>query len=416
MTGIERKAIQSVAIVGASLGGATAAQALRQRGFDGRIILIGDEQWLPYQRPPLSKDYLFPGIDEAAITLRDTAWYDNNRVEIRLGKRAVRLSLADRGVVLDDGSVVRADTILLTTGARPRTLPALEHATNVHYLRTRDDADRLARAVKPGVRLAIVGMGVIGAEVAATASRAGAIVSVVEPAATPMSRTLGSLAGDWLARTHARHGVAMYFQSTVQQFVITASKVRGVLLDSGTRLECDSVVVGIGVDPAVELAKSAGLAVENGIIVDQSSTTSNPHVFAAGDVANQPGFFGGRTRLETFHNTSMQAAAAAAAILGEKVDCRQPCTFWSDQFCYNVQLSGHVRDDMQVVVRGSLAENAFTIFYLSDGVLNGALTVNQAPEMAVAKRMILARKRFDASALADVATPLRSLLASSAAQ
>lgn len=250
----------------------------------------------------------------------------------------------------------------------------------------------------------------IGAEVAATATRAGATVAAVEPAPAPMVRSFGRIAGTWLARAHNERGVRTHFGRRPASFEIEGDMVRSVLLDRGERLDCDAVVVGIGVEPATELAEAAGLAVHDGILVDQRCATSNPHVFAAGDVANQPGFFGGRARLETFHNAAGQAEAAAAAILGEDVDCRQPCTFWSDQYEFNIQSAGRVREESRAVIRGSVSEDAFAIFYLDEGVLEGVVTVNRAADMAVAKRMIHSRRSLDPDTLADESVPLRALL------
>lgn len=407
----DTRVIRTVAIIGASLAGARAAETLRARGFDGRVLLIGEEPWLPYQRPPLSKDYLWPGGDESAILLRPADWYEANRIEARLGVKAERLDLRAREVRLSDGSDVQADAFLLATGSRPRRLPALEGAANVHYLRTRDDAARLAGALTPGARILVVGMGVIGAEVAATATRAGARVVAVEPAPTPMLRSFGSVAGAWLARAHAERGVEAHFGRMPERFEREGGLVRGVTLDGGERFDRDAVVVGIGVEPADELAREAGLDVDNGILVDRRSATSCPFVYAAGDVANQPGFFGGRARLETFHNAAAQAEAAAAAMLGEDVDACQPCSFWSDQYDFNIQSAGRVRDECRAVVRGSVSDGDFTLFYLADDLLEGVVTVNRPADMAVAKRMIPARRAFDPAALADSSVPLRSLLA-----
>lgn len=402
--------IHTVTIIGASLAGSRAAQALRERGFDGRVVLIGEEPQYPYQRPPLSKDYLWPGANESAILLHSEDWYEANRIETLLGAKADRIDLRSRTVRFSDGRSLRTDIMLLTTGSRPRRLAALNGAGNVHYLRTLDDAARLGAALRPGARIVVIGMGVIGAEVAATATRAGASVVVVEPAATPMLRSLGSIAGIWLARTHADRGVKAFFKRKPDRFDLEGGMVRAVHLDSGERLDCDAVLVGIGVEPASELAEEAGLEVYNGIVVDTRSATSNRSVFAAGDVANPPGFFGGRARLETFHNAAAQAEVAAASILGEDVDCRQPCTFWSDQFEFNIQCSGRVRDESDAVVRGNVSEDAFSIFYLAGGILEGVVTVNRPADMAVAKRMIIGRRSFDPGALADASIPLRALL------
>lgn len=403
--------LKSIAIVGANLAGGRAAEALRSNGFDGRVVLIGEEPWRPYQRPPLSKQYLTDGQAPADFFLRDESWYEAHRVELLLGTRAEGLDLASGGIRLAGGGTVAADGILLTTGARARRLPLRgADASNVHHLRTKDDADRLANAMRPGTRLVVIGMGVIGAEVAASARMAGCDVTVVEPAATPMSRSLGTTVGRWLAGIHAGQGVSLHFNSQVARLAVEDGLARAVVLDNDRILPCEAVVVGIGVEPAVDLARGAGLLVDNGIVVDARGATSHPQVFAAGDVTNQPGFFGGRVRLETYHNAVAQAETAAGGMLSGTVGYCQPCWFWSDQYGINLQVVGRVREAATCVMRGSMASGAFTAFYLDDGILEGVLTVDRPADMAVARRMVQSRNRFAPRDLADPDLPLRTIL------
>lgn len=404
--------VESVAIVGANLAGGRAAEALRQAGFEGTVTLIGEERWLPYERPPLSKEVLWdPTRLPETFFLHDEAWYSEKRIDLRLGQRAEALDLAGGGVRLAGGATVRADRIILATGGRARLLPmAGADAPNVHHLRTKDDADRLAPDLRAGARIVVIGMGVIGAEVAASARKAGCEVIAVEPAPVPMIRMLGRRFGNWLGQQHARHGVAARFGIGVRALAVDAGRVVAVELDDGSRIDCDAVVVGIGIVPAIELARDAGIEVASGIVVDRQCRTSHPNVFAAGDVAEQPGFFGGRARVETYQNAGEQAMAAAHALLGRDVDYLRPAWFWSDQYDLNIQVAGHIEDSFTSIVRGSPEEAKFTAFFLNDGVVEGVLTVNRAADMGTGRRLVERRVKADPAVLADEAVPMRSLL------
>lgn len=404
--------VETIAIIGANLAGGRAAEALRAGGFEGRIALIGEERWRPYERPPLSKEVLW---DRSKLPdgffLQNEAWYDANRVELRLGTRAEALDLAGGGVRLASGETLPADRILLATGGRARMLPlAGADAPNVHHLRTYDDAQRLAGDLRPGAHVVVIGMGVIGAEVAASARKSGCEVTAIEPAPAPMTRTIGAHFGSWLGRQHEAEGVRLHFGLGVSALSLEGGRVNAVLCDDGTRIACDAVVVGIGIIPAVELAAEAGLEVGNGVIVDRQCRTSHPNVFAAGDVANQPSFFGGRVRLETYQNAADQAVAAAQAMLGMPTDYLRPCWFWSDQYDLNIQVSGRISDDLPQVVRGDPESREFTVFFLSDEVVAGVLTVNRAVDMGVGKRMVERGMVVHPGALRDASVPLRQLL------
>lgn len=405
--------IETVAIVGAGVGGARGAEALRNAGFDGRVLLIGAERWLPYERPPLSKSYLHgEAARQPSIYLHDDAWYIEHGVELMLGTPVEAVDPRAGTLRLADGRTPRVDKVLMATGAHPRRLklPGAS-AANVHYLRSKDDADGIARALRPGARLLVVGMGVIGAEIAATARLAGCEVTVVEPAPSPMLRSLGTRFGTWLGRVHTDNGVTCRFGIGVERFVTDAAgDVRAVECADGSLVECDAVVVGIGIDPAVGLARDAGLALGNGIRVDSACRTSNPLIFAAGDVTDQPGFNGSRVRLETFHNAADQAAAAAASMLGAHIDYRRPCRFWSDQYELNLQAVGRLEDRLPVVTRGSVGEASFTAFFLDDGVVAGALAVNRPADASMLGRLVEQRLSIDPGRLADACLPLRDLV------
>ncbi len=404
--------MRSVAIVGANLAGGRAAEALRQAGFDGRISLIGEEPLRPYERPPLSKEFLWNTSQAPAnFFLQDEEWYAQNRIDLLLNTRVESLDLTGGGVRLAGGQMVIADKVLLATGGHARKLNlAGAECSNVHYLRTCEDAARMAVDLRPGARVVIVGMGVIGAEVAASAIKLGCDVTVVEPLAAPMERALGKRFGQWLGNEHRKRGVKTHFNRGVTGFKFANERVSAVEIDDGTLIPCDAVVVGVGIIPATSLAIDAGLTVNNGIVVDRRCQTSNPAVFAAGDVAEQDGFFGGRFRQETFQNAADQAQAAALAMLGHEVAYCKPMWYWSDQFDLNIQFSGQIPVQAEIVVRGDIESNAFIAFFLSDKIIDGVLTVNRAADMGIGKRLVERRLSAGADRLGDTGVSLRELL------
>lgn len=404
--------ISAVTIVGANLAGARAAETLRQLGFDGLITLVGEEPWLPYERPPLSKELLWnQGRLPASFFLHDENWYVENQIDLRLGGRAKELNCRTGEVRLRNGELLRADRILLATGGSARRLP-LEgaDAPNVHHLRTRDDADRLSAALQPGCHVVVIGMGVIGSEVAASARKLGCEVTAIDPAPAPMMRVLGQRFGSWLADVHRSKGVDVRCSTGVSGLVGGRDgMIRAVECTDGSRVSCDAVVVGIGILPRTELAKGTGLHLRDGITVDRQCMTSHPNVFAAGDVADQPNFFGGRVRMETYQNAADQGAAAARAMIGSEVDYLRPCWFWSDQYEYNIQVAGKVDGGLQHVVRDHGGES-FSAFFKSADVLVGMLTVNRPADMAIGKRLIEWRNVVKDDQLEDSSIPLRAIL------
>jgi 3-phenylpropionate/trans-cinnamate dioxygenase ferredoxin reductase subunit len=404
--------MKSVAVVGANLAGGRAVEALRQAGFDGRITLIGEEPWRPYERPPLSKEVLWdPANVPDNFFLHDEAWYADNRIDMRLGARAEALDLAASGVRLTGGELIQADRILLATGGSARKLNMEgADAVNVHYLRTRDDATRMAADLKDGARILIVGMGVIGAEVAASAVKLGCRVTAIEPLAAPMIRALGPQFGQWLGEEHRQRGVDTRFGRGVNAMKVAGGRVTQVELDDGSLIDCDAVVVGVGIVPEISLARDAGIATNNGILVDRQCRTGNANVFAAGDVAEQDSFFGGHIRQETYQNAADQAQAAALAMLGQEVDYCKPVWYWSDQFDLNIQFCGHIPVQAEVTLRGDLASNQFAAFFQSGETIEGVLTVNRAPDMGIGKRLVERRAKAQAAQLADADVSLRDIL------
>ena len=403
---------KGVVIIGANLAGGRAAEALRTAGYEGAITLIGDETELPYERPPLSKEVLTePDTLPAQFYILDSAYYAENNIDLRLGVRAERLDTVGQKVELSDGSEVAFEQVILATGARVRRLNIEgSDLKGIHYLRTLEDARALSEELKPGARIGFIGMGVIGAEVAASARKRGCEVITIEPLEIPMARALGPRFGAWLAQVHREEGVDVRLGCGVSSILGEQGRVNGVILNDGEQVDLDALVVGIGVIPNLELAEAAGLAIDNGIVVNEFAQTSNPAIYAVGDVANSPLYFGGRGRCETYQNAQDQAIFAARAIAGQAEPYLKPQWFWTDQFDINIQVLGDVISDAEVVIRGDENSRQFSAFFVQDNLIRGLLTVNQAKDMGAGRRLLERSIPVDTVALADVNIDLRQLL------
>jgi 3-phenylpropionate/trans-cinnamate dioxygenase ferredoxin reductase component len=383
------------AIVGASLAGAKAAETLRAEGFDGRVVLFGAEEHIPYERPPLSKGYLQGRAD--APFVHPAEWYAEQDIDLRLGTRVTALDPAAHEVETAEGERLRYTKLLLTTGSSVRRL------ADAVTLRTLDDSDRLRAAFREGVRVVIVGAGWIGLEVAAAARAAGAEVTVLEQAAAPLLAVLGPEMAAVFARLHVEHGVDLRCGVAVR-----AVRSDAVLLDDGA-VPADLVVAGIGVTPDVDLARGAGLTVDNGVVVDEHLRSSDPDVFAAGDVANayHP-FLRRHVRVEHWANALNQPVVAAKAMLGQDVAYDRLPYFFTDQYDLGMEYTGLAEGEL--VVRGDLDGREFVAFWLREGRLTAAMNVNVwtgVPEAA--QRLIRAGARLDAAKLADPEVALDSL-------
>jgi 3-phenylpropionate/trans-cinnamate dioxygenase ferredoxin reductase component len=392
--------IESVVVAGAGQTAAVAARTLRRRGFEGRVTLVGAEPHVPYQRPPLSKEYLAgeDGRDELYLLTPD--WCECNGVELRLGAAATAIRPAERSLELADGSSLRAGALLIATGGRPRRLPGIE-GDRVRYLRTIEDADRLRAELRPGTRVVVIGAGFVGCEVASTAIDLGAQVTLVEQAGRPFGHVLGDLMGDVMAALLRTGGVDLRTGEKVEGCTETASGAV-VTTSGGASLEADVVVVGAGMVPNVEAVTGAGLETAGGIPVDEYCRTSVDGVYAAGDVALQwRPELGRRVRAEHFDNANAQGMAAAKNILGGKSAHTAPPWFWSDQFGRNLQHAGHCDGTDRLVVRGRVEDFDFIAFYLAGGVLRGAFTVDRGGDLAVARQLIGAGAAPDPDVLRD---------------
>ncbi|MGI8665046.1 MAG: NAD(P)/FAD-dependent oxidoreductase [Jatrophihabitans sp.] len=406
---------ETFVIVGASLAGAKAAEALRARGFDGRLVLIGAEPHLPYERPALSKGSLAASTDREKVFVHPEGWYGEHDVELRLGQEVTRLDRAGHRVELADGSVLDYHKLLLATGASPRTLDVPgATADGVHYLRTIDDSEALRELLGGLGRLVVIGAGWIGLEVAAAARQAGVEVSVVETADLPLLRVLGPEVAQVFADVHREHGVRFHFGATLAEILTEAGRVSGVQLGDGTVIESDAVLVAVGAAPNSDLAEAAGLAVDNGILVDAALRTSDPDVFAAGDVANalHP-LLGKRIRVEHWANALNQPATVAAGMRGEQAEYENLPYFYTDQYDLGMEYVGYVEPAGydRVVFRGDLAGREFIAFWLSDNRLLAGMNVNVWDVTDPIKALVRSGAQLDPEQLADPGRDLAELAA-----
>jgi NADPH-dependent 2,4-dienoyl-CoA reductase/sulfur reductase-like enzyme len=404
----------SIVIVGGGLAGAKAAEALREQGYDGRLVLVAAERHLPYERPPLSKDYLAGNTARDDFEVHDQAWYDDQRVELMLGRRAVSLDPAAHSVGLDDGPAIGYDKLILATGSSPRHL-AVEGADagNVLTLRTVDDSDRIKEALVAGRRLVIIGGGWIGMEIASGARGRDVAVTVVEAAELPLSRVLGPEVARSFLGLHREHDVAFELGALLHGFEVDDGSVSGAELGDGRRLPADLVVVGIGAAPNVELAESAGLQVDNGVLVDAGLRTSDPDIFAVGDIANQDHrLLQMRVRVEHWANALNQPATAAANALGGTATYDELPYFFSDQYDLGMEYIGHAPPGSyaQVVTRGDVGGREFIAFWLDaeQRVLAG-MNVNVWDVVDQVKTLILSQQPVDLARLANPDVDLAAL-------
>jgi 3-phenylpropionate/trans-cinnamate dioxygenase ferredoxin reductase subunit len=397
-------------IIGASLAGAKAAQALREEGFDGRVVLIGEEPVRPYERPPLSKDYLQGKAEADAAFVHDPGYYARHDIELRLSTRVRGLEPRDRQVVLASGERLGYDAVLLATGAAPRRLriPGAGLA-GVHYLRDLADAERLRAAITAAGRVVVIGAGWIGCEVAASARQLGADVAVVGLGRLPLERVLGPELGRFYRDVHADHGVRLRLGVGVEA-LRGGDRVEEVRLADGTALPADVVVVGVGVAPRVELAEAAGLALDNGVVTDQYLAASEAGVFAAGDVASawHP-VLARRIRLEHWSSALNQGPAAARNMLGRRVPYEQIPYFYSDQYDIGMEYSGHAPDWDRVVFRGDPASREFIAFWLKDGRVAAGMNVNVWDVADPIAALVAAGRRVEESRLLDPDVELATL-------
>ena len=346
-------------IIGGGLAGAKAVEALRDSGFDGEIIFFAEEEHLPYERPPLSKEYLAGKKSLSDFTVQNSDWYRDHNVDLRLGSRVSALNPAEHTVALPDGGTVRYEKLLLATGSASRRLPIPgSDAAAVHYLRTYDDAEALNSVLTEGSSLAVVGAGWIGLEVTAAARQRGVDVTVVETAKQPLLAALGETVGEVFAKLHRDHGVDLRLEAQVEEIATTDGKATGLKMRDGSTVAADAVLVAVGAKPNVELAEQAGLSMgDGGVLVDASLRTSDPDIYAVGDIAAaEHPLFGGRIRTEHWANALKQPAVAVEGMLGKPGEYAELPYFFTDQYDLGMEYVGHAPSFERVVFRATLPD------------------------------------------------------------
>jgi 3-phenylpropionate/trans-cinnamate dioxygenase ferredoxin reductase component len=401
----------TILIVGAGQAGAQAVDTLRREGFGGRLVLIGDEPHLPYQRPPLSKQFLAGEMTAERLPFRHHAFYEQHRIELKLGLPALSIDPVGRRVTLADAQVLSYDRLLLSLGARSRPLgcPGAE-LPGIHYLRSIADVDAIRAALRVGARVVIIGGGYIGLETAATARKLGCAVTVLEMADRVMNRVVASRVSEYFEHEHRTQGIKIVCNTRVVRLEGARSVERVVCAD-GSSYEADLLIAGIGAVPETKLAADAGLTCENGIVVDSHCCTSDPAIYAAGDCTNHPSVrFGMRVRLESVDNAFEQGKSAALNMLERATVHDRVPWFWSDQFDNKLLIVGLSQGFDQQILRGDPATRAFTVCYLKGGELIALEAVNHSKDYMAGRKLIAERARPDTEKLADQRIPLKDTI------
>ncbi len=404
--------MDKVVIVGGGQAAFSTASSLRQWGYDGQLVILGDEVTPPYQRPPLSKTYLLGEFPSERLLFKPDAWYEQNRIDLMLDARAERIDLDDRSVLTTRGNRVSFERLVLATGASPCELPDLPSAeySNVHLLRSLTDVEAIRETLPDTGHVLIVGGGYIGLETAATMRKLGHEVTVIEREHRLLARVTVEPVSDYYENLHRSHGVDIRTGVTVEHWLSEDASVSAATLSDGTSVEVSAVLVGIGVRPNTELAAAAGIEVDNGILVDEDARSSAPTVFAAGDCANRPlVHYGCRGRLESVHNALEQGKLAAAAMLRRPRPTEDLPWFWSDQFDIKLQIAGLPMPEDDVIVRGDPDSNSFSILTTRDGRLTSANAIGAPRDFIAAKQLIAARVPVRQTDIADPAIPLKDL-------
>lgn len=402
-----------VVILGGGHAGGSAAAFLRQYGYEGPITIIGEEPIPPYQRPPLSKAWLKGEADADTLALRPDSFYAEKDIRLRLSTKAVSIQRSARTVTLEGGETVPYDTLILATGATPKRLriPGAE-LEGVQVLRSAADAELLKLALGPGKRLAVVGGGYIGLEAAASARALGADAVVIEALPRILTRSSCEALSDFFTDYHRAHGVEFELNARIEAFEGRDGHVTGVRLADGRVIACNDVVIGIGVVPNDALARDAGLQSVDGVVVDETARTADPHVYAIGDVTHRPmPMYDRMHRLESVANALEQAKQAAAAIAGRPAPPHEVTWNWSDQYDVKLQVAGMPFDTDDTLLRGDPAAAKFAVFHLKGPVIRAVEAVNAPAEFMAARQLIGSQKPIDRAKLADTAVSMKEVAA-----
>ena len=402
---------RNIIVVGAGQAGMQAVQSLRMGGYKGDLCLLGDEAALPYQRPPLSKAYMKGELDKERLFFKEVSWFHDNDVDLRVSISVTSIDRSAQTVEIEGAEHLPYDALILATGSRPRALPT-EGANlhGVHDLRTLADVDKIRPDMKPGHSMAIIGAGYIGLEAAAVARQMGLNVTVIEMAPRVLARVTSPVMSEFYESEHTAQGVKILTNARLDKLTGKDGRVTAAHLADGSKIDADIVLVGIGILPNQELAEQAGIACDNGIIVDRDCRTSDPLVFAIGDCASRPLVHYGRTgRLESVHNALEQGKLAAAAILGKPRPPEDCPWFWSDQYDLKLQIAGLSQDYDELVLRGNPADRKFAVFYLLNGTLIAVDAVNSAPEFLASKKLIMNGVKVSPKALSDTSISMKEI-------
>ncbi len=397
-------------IVGAGHAAGQLAASLRQGSFEGEIVLIGDEPYIPYQRPPLSKKFLAGEIEIDRVYFKPPEFYDEANVTLRLGETVTEISASAQTLTLASGEVLAYDKLALTTGSRVRKIncPGSD-LKGLHYLRTIDDVDRLREEFKPDKKLVIVGAGYIGLEVAAVARKHGLDVLVLEMESRVLARVTSPEMSAFFQKVHQEAGVDIRLETALSGFE-GDDRLERVICGEKT-FDADLALIGIGIVPNIELAEAAGVTCDNGIVVDEFCQTSDPNIFAAGDCTNLPsGLYQRRVRLESVQNALEQAKTAAAAMLGTQKEYDQVPWFWSDQYDLKLQIAGLAQGYDEVVLRGDPGARKFAAFYLKGGQLIAVDAINAAPEYMMGRKLIGEKAVVSPTRLADTSISMKEVV------
>jgi len=403
--------MKQVVIVGASHAAAESIASLRKFGWQGKIVLVGDEAMLPYQRPPLSKAYYKGEVEAEKLLIRPESFYQKNEVDLMLGRRVTSIDRDNKSIELDSSESVAYDYLILATGTRARRLP-IEGADleNIHYLRSKEDVDGIKASLSPGAKLLIVGAGYIGLEVAASAVKQGVEVIVFEAMDRVLARVTSPEVSTFYQKLHKEEGVEIRLNASLEKFEQSGSRLCAIDGD-GERIEFDSAIVGIGVIPNIELAEEAKLSCDNGIVVNEYAQTDDTTIYAIGDCSNHHNIlYDRRIRLESVPNAVEQAKVAAKSICGEPIVYDQLPWFWSDQYDVKLQTAGLLQGHDEVVIRGDRESRKLAAFYLKQGVLIAVDALNSPAEFMLSKKLIQQKASPNSEQLADPSVSLKELL------
>jgi 3-phenylpropionate/trans-cinnamate dioxygenase ferredoxin reductase subunit len=403
--------MNEIVVIGSGQAAVQAVMSLKRNEFSGSIKIIGEEDHLPYQRPPLSKDFLLEGYRPERVSLKKIEFYEENGVDLILGKRAESIDASLKEIVLSGEIKINYDQLILATGSRVRKLnvPGSDKK-GLYYLRDLDDANALKQRLKKSKQMVIVGAGYIGLEVASVAASLGVEVTVIEMANRVMNRTVDPVISSYYQKLHESHGVKIHLDNGLKEFEGDDS-VTAVLCSDGLRLEANLVVIGAGVLPNQEIAMEAGLECNNGIMVNEYGETSNEHVYACGDCTNHPNKgLNTRLRLESVHNAMEQSKTVASTIMGNREPYDQVPWFWSDQYDHKLQLVGISGEHDEVIMRGSESEQKFLLFYLKNSVLIAVNAINSSKEFLICRKLVANKVKISSDVIKDQSVNLNDLL------